>query len=224
MSRNPLCSQAATMAVVGISPTRTRHRAMARHSATSSARPVRTASPSASAPVTAASNSAAVRVRSASPSTRSPGVPRKLSATRARRSLSGLIATTSGHDNPGDIWPRVRGRPPLWTTGRRLRVLWTDTSRVARSRYHSCMTNAMTVRLDDETSQELAELAERHPSRSAAVQAAIHQAWQHLQEEKLQAGYAAAVAENPHYPYDSAEEAAVLRARRRARQARDSAA
>jgi predicted transcriptional regulator len=86
------------------------------------------------------------------------------------------------------------------------------------------MTSAMTVRLDNETSQELAELAEHHPSRSAAVQAAIHQAWQRLQEEKLHAGYAAAVAENPHYPYESAEEAAVLRARRRARQARDSAA
>ena len=56
------------------------------------------------------------------------------------------------------------------------------------------------------------------------VQAAIHQAWQHLQEEKLQAGYAAAVTENPHYPYESAEEAAVLRAHRRARQAGDSAA
>jgi predicted transcriptional regulator len=95
---------------------------------------------------------------------------------------------------------------------------------VARWRYHICMTSAMTVRLDDETSRELAELAERHPSRSAAVQAAIHQAWQRLQEEKLQAGYAAAVADNPHYPYESAEEAAVLRARRRARQARDSAA
>jgi predicted transcriptional regulator len=82
----------------------------------------------------------------------------------------------------------------------------------------------MTVRLDDETSHELAELAERYPSRSAAVQAAIHQAWQRLQEEKLQDGYAAAVAENPHYPYESAEEAAALRSRRRARQARDSAA
>jgi len=45
-----------------------------------------------------------------------------------------------------------------------------------------------------------------------------------LQEEKLQAGYAAAVAENPHYPYESADEASVLRASRRARQARDSAA
>jgi Arc/MetJ-type ribon-helix-helix transcriptional regulator len=86
------------------------------------------------------------------------------------------------------------------------------------------MTSAMTVRLDDETSRELAELAERHPSRSAAVQTAIHQAWQRLQEEKLQAGYAAAVAENPYYPYESAEEAALLRARRQARQGRDSAA
>jgi predicted transcriptional regulator len=84
------------------------------------------------------------------------------------------------------------------------------------------MTSAMTVRLDEETSRELTELAERHPSRSAAVQAAIHQAWRRLQEDKLQAGYAAAVADNPYYPYESAEEAAVLRARRRARQARDS--
>jgi predicted transcriptional regulator len=97
-------------------------------------------------------------------------------------------------------------------------------SSAAPMRYHICMTSAMTVRLDDEISRELAELAERHPSRSAAVQAAIHQAWQKLQEEKLQAGYAAAVAENPHYPYESAEEAAALRARRRARQSRDSAA
>jgi predicted transcriptional regulator len=86
------------------------------------------------------------------------------------------------------------------------------------------MTSAMTVRLDDEISRELTELAERHPSRSAAVQAAIHQAWQQLQEEKLQASYAAAVADNPHYPYESAEEAAALRARRRVRQSRDSAA
>jgi hypothetical protein len=67
-------------------------------------------------------------------------------------------------------------------------------------------------------------MTSRMPPRSAAVQAAIHQAWQHLQEEKLQADYAAAVAENPHYPYESAEEAAALRASRRARQSRDSAA
>lgn len=83
------------------------------------------------------------------------------------------------------------------------------------------MTNAMTVRLDEETARELAELAERYKSRSAAVQDAIHRAWQQLQADKLDAGYAAAVAENPHYPYESDEEAAVLRSRRRARQERD---
>ena len=83
------------------------------------------------------------------------------------------------------------------------------------------MTSAMTVRLDEETARQLGELAEKHPSRSAAVQDAIHRAWRQLQEEKLEAGYAAAVADNPHYPYESAEEAATLRARRWARQARD---
>ncbi|GEM_PF-1669617 len=73
----------------------------------------------------------------------------------------------------------------------------------------------------EETARELAELAERYRSRSAAIQDAIHRAWRQLQADKLEAGYAAAVAENPHYPYDSAEEAAVLRARRRARAERD---
>ena len=60
-----------------------------------------------------------------------------------------------------------------------------------------------------------------YPSRSAAIQDAIHSAWRQLQADKLEAGYAAAVADNPHYPYESAEEAAVLRARRRARQEHD---
>ncbi len=83
------------------------------------------------------------------------------------------------------------------------------------------MTSAMTVRLDEETARQLAELAEHYRSRSAAVQDAIHRAWRQLQDEKLEAGYAAAVAENPHYPYESAEEIAALRARRRARQAPD---
>jgi antitoxin MazE4 len=83
------------------------------------------------------------------------------------------------------------------------------------------MTSAMTVRLDDETARQLAELAQHYRSRSAAVQDAIHRAWRQLQAEKLDAGYAAAIAENPDYPYESAEEAATLRARRRARQARD---
>jgi Arc/MetJ-type ribon-helix-helix transcriptional regulator len=85
------------------------------------------------------------------------------------------------------------------------------------------MTSAMTVRLDDDTARELAELAERYRSRSAAVHHAIHRAWQLLQDEKLAAGYETALAENPYYPFESAEEAAVLRTRRRAREARDSA-
>lgn len=85
------------------------------------------------------------------------------------------------------------------------------------------MTSAMTVRLDDETERQLAELAEHYRSRSAAVQDAIHRAYAELQGEKLEAAYAAAVADNPHYPYESAEEAAALRARRRARDAHDSA-
>ena len=87
--------------------------------------------------------------------------------------------------------------------------------------YRMGMTSAMTVRLDEETSRELTELAGHYPSRSAAIQDAIHHAWRRLQAEKLEAGYAAAVADNPHYPYESAEEAALLRARRRARQERD---
>jgi predicted transcriptional regulator len=88
---------------------------------------------------------------------------------------------------------------------------------VLQQRYHQSMTSALTVRLDEDTARQLAELAEHYRSRSAAVQEAIRRAWRQLQEEKLDAGYAAAAAENPHYPYESAEEAAVLRARRRAR-------
>ena len=83
------------------------------------------------------------------------------------------------------------------------------------------MTTAMTVRLGEETARELEELAQRYRSRSAAVQDAIHQAWAQVQEEKLEAGYAAAAEQNPDYPYESPEEAAVLRARRRDRAARD---
>ncbi|MBN9610216.1 MAG: antitoxin [Actinobacteria bacterium 69-20] len=79
----------------------------------------------------------------------------------------------------------------------------------------------MTVRLDDETARQLGELAERYPSRSAAVQSAIRQAWEQLQTDKLDTGYAAAMAENPSYPYESDEEKTVLRARRRSRDASD---
>src|SRR5258708_765920 len=65
------------------------------------------------------------------------------------------------------------------------------------------MTSVLTVRLDEETARELAELAERYRSRSAAIQDAIHRTWRRLQADKLEAGYAAAVAENPYYPYES---------------------
>jgi predicted transcriptional regulator len=77
------------------------------------------------------------------------------------------------------------------------------------------MPRALTIQLDEDTTRQLAELAEHYRSRSAAVQEAIRGAWRQLQEEKLDAGYTAAAAENPHYPCESAEEAAVLRARRR---------
>jgi predicted transcriptional regulator len=82
----------------------------------------------------------------------------------------------------------------------------------------------MTVRLDEETARELSELAARYRSRSAAVQDAIHRAWRQMQADKLDAGDAAAITENPHYPYESAEEAAVLSTRRRSRQERDTLA
>jgi predicted transcriptional regulator len=50
------------------------------------------------------------------------------------------------------------------------------------------MTSALTVRLDEDTARQLAELAEHYRSRSAAVQEAIRRAWRQLQEEKLDAG------------------------------------
>ncbi|WP_245721513.1 antitoxin [Nocardia crassostreae] len=82
------------------------------------------------------------------------------------------------------------------------------------------MTYAMTVRLDEETFQRLKDLeAAGAASRSAAVVAAIHEAWQHLQEQRLLDAYQAAVAESPTYPYEHDEERAALRARRNRRQA-----
>lgn len=78
---------------------------------------------------------------------------------------------------------------------------------------------AMTVRLNDELIRQLDELAAHYPSRSAAVVAAIQAAWERLREERLAEGYVTAHAENPFYPYESAEEAAALRGRRRGREA-----
>jgi hypothetical protein len=82
------------------------------------------------------------------------------------------------------------------------------------------MSYAMTVRLDDETARQLAELAAGKPSRAAAVTAAIREAWQRLQERKLEQAYVAVVAECPDYPYESGDERAAIRMRRNTREAR----
>ncbi|GGM34627.1 putative antitoxin MazE4 [Longimycelium tulufanense] len=79
------------------------------------------------------------------------------------------------------------------------------------------MTNPTTVRLDETTLRRLDELAQCYPSRTAAVVDAINKAWQELHEAKLAAAYDAVAAENPHYPYESAEERDAMRARRAAR-------
>ncbi|MEG8181761.1 antitoxin [Nocardia terpenica] len=82
------------------------------------------------------------------------------------------------------------------------------------------MTHAMTVRLDDETFQQLKDLeAAGAASRSAAVVEAIREAWQHLQEQRLLDAYQAAVEESPSYPYETDEERSALRERRNRRQA-----
>jgi hypothetical protein len=95
-------------------------------------------------------------------------------------------------------------------------------SRPYDTRYHGRMTHAMTVRLDDDTQAKLDDLAERlagAAGRSEAVRIAIVRTWQELEDERLAGQYAAVVAENPHYPYESAEEAEAMRERRRKRMA-----
>ena len=82
------------------------------------------------------------------------------------------------------------------------------------------MTQAMTVRLDDSTRHKLDDLARWYSlTKSAAVKDAIARAWDLGRAQALDAAYAAAVADDPNYPYDSPEEAATLRKRRNRRQA-----
>jgi hypothetical protein len=78
----------------------------------------------------------------------------------------------------------------------------------------------MTVRLKDDTERKLAELAKEYPSRAAAVTSAINEAYERLQERRLEAAYASVIAENPNYPYESSDEQAALRERRNRREAR----
>ena len=85
---NPLCSQAASRATLGASPSLSRQRSTARASGASQASPVSTSSPFSSAPVTAPSRSSAAIVRSAAPSMTSPGCARKLEEAAARLGLA----------------------------------------------------------------------------------------------------------------------------------------
>jgi hypothetical protein len=89
-------------------------------------------------------------------------------------------------------------------------------------RYHNCVTNepySTRLRLDVRTHERLREIVDGHyRSQNAAIVDAINRLWQSLREEQLDTDYAAAVQDNPAYPYESADERAAARARRNARQ------
>jgi predicted transcriptional regulator len=74
------------------------------------------------------------------------------------------------------------------------------------------------LRLDEQTHKRLQEIVGRYRSNNAAIIDAINRLWEAVQEEELDAGYAAAVQENPAYPYESEDERSAARARRDARQ------
>jgi predicted transcriptional regulator len=83
------------------------------------------------------------------------------------------------------------------------------------------MTYTMSVRLDDETASQLDDLVRAgNTTKAAALQEAVRIAWRELQYRRLEEGYAAVAAENPHYPFESGEDAAVRRARRSERERR----
>jgi predicted transcriptional regulator len=75
--------------------------------------------------------------------------------------------------------------------------------------------------LDEETARQLDDLVSAaHTSKAAALQDAGNVAWRQLQYRRLEEGYAAIAAENPHYPFESAEDAVVRRKRRAERERR----
>jgi len=76
------------------------------------------------------------------------------------------------------------------------------------------------LRLDEPTRQRLDDVvaAGHYRSGNAAIVDAINRLWETLREQDLDAAYAAAVEENPNYPYESGAERAVARKRRNARQ------
>jgi predicted transcriptional regulator len=80
---------------------------------------------------------------------------------------------------------------------------------------------ALTLRLDDQTRERLEEIVSgRYRGKNAAIVDAINRLWDAVRAEELDASYAAAVADNPAYPYESQDDRQAARARRNARQRR----
>jgi predicted transcriptional regulator len=80
-------------------------------------------------------------------------------------------------------------------------------------------TYSMSLRLDEVTRERLGQIVEgRYRSNNAAIIDAINRWWEMLRDEELDAGYAAAVRDNPAYPYETSEERLAARRRRNARQ------
>lgn len=76
------------------------------------------------------------------------------------------------------------------------------------------------LRLDEPTRQRLEEVVAsgQYRSNNAAIVDAINRLWDQVHDEILDAAYAAAVEDNPTYPYESEAERAAARRRRNARQ------
>jgi antitoxin MazE4 len=76
------------------------------------------------------------------------------------------------------------------------------------------------LRLDEPTRQRLEEVVAsgHYRSNNAAIVDAINRLWEQVHEDVLDAAYAAAVEDNPSYPYESEAERGAARNRRNARQ------
>lgn len=76
------------------------------------------------------------------------------------------------------------------------------------------------LRLDEPTRQRLEEVVAsgHYRSNNAAIVDAINRLWELVHEDILDAAYAAAVEDNPSYPYESEAEREAARTRRNARQ------
>jgi Arc/MetJ-type ribon-helix-helix transcriptional regulator len=77
------------------------------------------------------------------------------------------------------------------------------------------------LRLDPQTRERLQEIVNgRYRSNNDAIVDAINRLWTTVRAEELDAGYAAAVRDNPTYPYESEDERQRARSRRNTRQRR----